>query len=653
MGGLGGIYAFGDEALDPQALDALSAALAVIGPDGQELVEDGSVAMVHRPFHTHAGSRLDTQPSRHSRGRLVCWDGRLDNRLALAADLQLPETARESEVVAAAFDRWGLDALGRLLGDFALAHWDPCVLELTLATDAFGMRHLLYHHSSRGVVWASLARAVLAGAGLDEQVDDEFVAGFLIRHRDATRSAFRNVLHLPGGHALRVRQDRIALHRYYRPQPGSDIRYRTDGEYEEHLRQLLEDVVATNLRSDRPVFAELSGGLDSSTIVCLADQINKKAGKPKALHTVSYVYDQDFRSDERKYILQIEERSGRRGLHIRNEDHCIMRPPAHGPGFRPDEPNGQMVYLARHGHLAQCMAACDARVLLRGFGGDEVFWSTLDPGPLAIADLLSRARVGAALAVCRHWAVALGWPFLRTLWLGGLLPLLPRSYQARSGSFQSDGFYRQPAALLGESFRRRVDLEDRVLGPLPDTDLPLPSQRAQCASIMEMADFVVPNLMLEEGCVEIRYPFFDRRLVELMLALPLDQKLRPGETRSIQRRALRGILPEGVRTRRSKGGPGEAFHRTLLRQWSWTSALLQQPLVVEYGYIDPDALRLFLQRARHGMHTGPLLRIVALEFWLQSLDRHVGDRVSRSLPHLWQQNTTPIGGMHHGNLRSA
>lgn len=653
MSALGGIYAFDGARVEYDALTAMSTALAAIGPDGAQIAHDGSIGMVFRPFHTHAGSRRDSQPCRLPGGGLLCWDGRLDNHLEVATALGLSASSRESQVVSAAVTRWGIDAFARLLGDFAVALWNPRERELILATDALGMRKMLYHRGAGGIVWASLARAVLVGAGLDETVDDEFVAGFLLRHRDATRSAFRGVRHVPGGHAVRVRPERVTLHRYYRPDPERKIRYRTDAEYEEHLREVLTAAVSSTMRTDGPLYSELSGGLDSSTMVCLADAIDLGAANRDALQTVSYVYDQDFRSDERRYMAPVENQRGRRGLHIRNDDHCILRPPEYGPTFRPDQPSGQLVYLARHGHLASHMAARGARVLLRGIGGDETQWSYVDPGPPAVADLLSEHRYLAALTACRRWSLALQWPFLRTLWRGGVFPLLSRRLQARFSPYRSEAFYLQPAALLAKSFRDRADLEDRVLGPVPDSDLPLPSQRHQYAVVREIADFAVPNLCLEAGCVELRYPFFDRRLVELMLAFPLDQKLRPGETRSVQRRALRGILPEEVRKRRTKGGPGEAFHRTLLRQWPWISELLQDPLVVDYGFIDPDALRRLLQRARHGMHTGPLLRVFALEFWLHSLDRHVDDRAVRTLPHVWQQHPPPIGGSDYEDLRSA
>lgn len=627
MSAIGGIYSKEGARIDPRSLALLAASLESIGPDGDFRHLQPPLSVVFRPFYTDRESRRFRQPLVTESGFILCWNGRLDNRDELEDALAVRHGAPEPTLVLAAYRRWTVDACARLIGDFSLALWDPEEQHLLLATDAFAVRPLFYHASRDFIFWSSQARSVLAAAALAPAVDDEFIAGFLVRHIDFAHSAFAKIRRLEAGQALLAGKNELRLYHYWRPDPAYEIRYSCDREYEEHFKTLFREAVACRLRTQGPVFCDLSGGLDSSSLVCMSDEI--LAGghvETPELITVSSVYDRSTRSDERHFIKAVEEQRHRKGLHVRDEDYPILSRPDLSPSFRPDQPNGQLVYMAPHNHIARMMGEAGSRVLLRGFGGDQVLWSTIDPGPPELADLLQDLQIRKLISSCRQWAEALKLPFLKTLWIGGVWPLLPRALQALTVPYGGEDFFQKYEKLLHPSFVKKVDLRDRILGGGYSSGQRLPSQRAQCSDIWEMAHFVVSELYLNEGCVEIRYPFFDRRLVEFILAIPFDQKVRPWETRSILRRAMVGTLPEMIRLRRSKSGPDEAFHRALNREWAWLGEMMQEPLVSAYGYIDRKALKENLYRGRHGIDTGPLLRVLCLEFWLRSLAEQHGPR---------------------------
>ena len=130
----------------------------------------------------------------------------------------------------------------------------------------------------------------------------------------------------------------------------------------------------------------------------------------------------------------------------------------------------------------------------------------------------------------------------------------------------------------------------------------------------------------------MRYPYLDRRLLEFGLALPLEQKLRPHESRSIVRRALRGRVPASVLERRTKAGPTEAFQRAMVRERQWLSQLFAEPRLAEIGVIDAGIFRTSLERARHGLvsHPAQMHRTVSLELWLRSLEPAAGEKAVRS-----------------------
>lgn len=630
MSAIGGIYARNGSALDRRALCKLGSALAAIGPDAQSLLLQPPVGMVFCAFHTDRESRLTPQPITTPEGGMLAWNGRLDNRRDLARDLadSLPEAPREVDLVLAAYKQWGIEGLSRLIGDFSLALWDPADRLLVLACDAFSVRPLYYAVGRDYLWWSSRARALLAAADLAPEVDEEFVAGFLTSSRPSGHSPFRSVQMLPPGCALAVRGERVERKRFWSPDPKREIRYRSDGEYEEHFRTLFRQAVACRLRADGPVYADLSGGLDSSSIVCVADEI-LAAGDADApeLRTVSWVYDQSKTSDERHFIHFVEEKRGRQGLHIRDEDHPMLsRVPA---SYRPDYPHGQLAFLARNDFLATNMAQAGARVLLRGTGGDHVLSGEIGEMPLEVADLLTRGQIGKALLSCFVWSHAVRRPWHSVLWQGGAHPLLPSSLRARTQDlYPLEGWF-EPA------FTRRMDLAGRLLGVEDDVGFRLPSARWRYVGIRECSRDMGWELFTTTGCAEMRFPFLDRRLVELLLAVDVRQLLRPGETKSLLRRALAGTLPERVRRRRSKAGPDEALYRACLREWSWLSSYVADARVCAYGFVNRRALLEALQRMRHGVKvtTPQLLRTLCLEFWLRSLEgRHESERLRSIQP---------------------
>src|SRR5579864_1640060 len=161
-----GIWNFDGAPVDPEVLTKISSQTAEYGPDGEEMLIDGNIGMLYRAFHTTSESRLEQQPHIFANGKVITWDGRLDNREELISQLGAPLNARSTDVaiVAAAHDRWGCDCLRHLLGDWALAIWDPNVQELVLARDYIGVRHLFYYAQPKRLVWCNhLAPLALCG----------------------------------------------------------------------------------------------------------------------------------------------------------------------------------------------------------------------------------------------------------------------------------------------------------------------------------------------------------------------------------------------------------------------------------------------------------------------------------------------------------
>lgn len=601
----------------PQAsLARLSRSLRRLGPDGEAFAVSGPAGMVYRPFHTFSASRRWQQPLQDLRGRLLTWDGRLDNGADLASELGLSPALREDDprLVLAAYERWGLGSLSRLIGDFALALWDPAETRLVLARDAFGARPLYYAAEPGSLAWASALGPLLErrGTGLPE-IDEEFVADFLTFPNASERTPYEDIRSVPPGCALVAGRIGEELHCFWAFDPGRHILDAGDAEHEERFRELFREAVRVRLRAEGTVCAELSGGLDSSSIVCMADEI-LRAGEAEAgkLETISYVFDRATRSDERPFIRAVEEWRGRPGIHLREDDHPILTPLSEDA--RLEYPTFEHAFAARHEQVERTLRDLGARVLLSGDGGDQVTWGSVGL-PLEPADLLSKLRLFGFLRSLRTWRRALDIPFVELLWEGTIHPLLPRRVRASSSLVRSG-----IPAWIDAGFQRRMSLPSRRLGVRARG---LPSDQFQALMLHSCAAVCSRGYFLLDGCIEPSYPFLHRPLVEFLLAVPLSQKIRPGENRSLMRRALRGLLPDEVASRNTKSGPSSAIYRGIAREWRWIETLLEAPRVAERGWVDAYLLRRDFERARHGAPVDIVLlvKVLTLELWLRSMER--------------------------------
>src|SRR6185369_6416038 len=194
-------------------------------------------------------------------------------------------------IVMAAYEKWGTAFPQRIIGDFAFSLWDPASRTLLLARDPVGARLLFYYVDTNRCICASRLEPLLEFPGVQLEINDEYVAGYLSLHPGEGLTPYKNIHAVPPAHLTIVRDGKAVCRRFWGLDPDKEIRYRTDREYEEHFLALLSEAVRTRLRADGPVWADLSGGLDSSSIVCVANEVMKRgAAQASSLETVSAVF---------------------------------------------------------------------------------------------------------------------------------------------------------------------------------------------------------------------------------------------------------------------------------------------------------------------------------------------------------------------------
>ncbi len=616
MSALGGIYYFDNRPVDRSPLISLGEKLSSHGPDGGSEVVSGSIGMAYRAFHTNRESRLEKQPLVSREGHILTWDGRLDNREEMISLLRQELNGDQTDVAItmAAYLKLGIDFLPRLIGDFALALWDPRTRTLLLARDAVGPRPLYYHANAERIIWSSELMPLLDLAGIELEVNDEYIAGYLTRGPEPDLTPYKNIYAVHPGHTVIAQNGRLRAQRFWGLDPTHEIRYQTDGEYEEHFRQLFREAVRCRLRADGPVCINLSGGFDSSAIVCMADEIFESgAAEASRIETISHVYDEAVSSDERKFIRCVEEKRGRNGRHLSDIDY----PPL---ASFPDKslhsfPDFFDCFVDLLRGTCEAMHEDGARVLLTGHGGDEMLCSNPNPAP-ELGNLLVRRQLLHLHRSLKIWSATSKKPYLALLWRDGIVPLLPTKLKVLF----------KPVVKLpswfNERFVARMNLHERHLG-IPDVfGFELPSGRDQAAGFLSIMRVIAKASYRARGRIEVSHPYLHRPLVEYLQAIPCVQRVRPGESRSLMRRALRDLLPENILKRQSKKGPKEALFRAVEGQWLRLQPVFEEARVCAYGYMDATALQAALERARHGCetHSFAVVQSISLEFWLRALE---------------------------------
>ncbi len=425
-----GRWNFEGQPPDGDKIATVSATMAKFGPDSNESYSQGGITILYRAFHTTKESHRETQPHISSSGAIITWDGRLDNRAELVVELRpgMNVGSTDVEIVAAAYNRWGIKCLGKLKGDWALSIWNPLARSLLLAKDFIGTRHLYYLMDEHHITWSTILDPLVLHADKTFKICEEYIAGWMSYLPAAHLTPYVGIYAVPPSSFVLLQSSKHRVERevckYWEFDPTRKICYRSDGEYEDHFRIALATATQRRLRSDRPVIAELSGGMDSSSIVCIADTIiGRGASETPRLDTISWYDDGNPDLDERPFFAKVEERRGHTGCHIdlgalkhieavqHIPSHIIFKSDLFAVTPTADRGLSELfkryeAYMGTEGH----------RVTLSGIGGDEVTGGGLPTPRPELQDLLARAQLPTLFRQLNAWAAKMKQNRLFLLW---------------------------------------------------------------------------------------------------------------------------------------------------------------------------------------------------------------------------------------------
>jgi asparagine synthase (glutamine-hydrolysing) len=576
------------------------------------------IAIVYRGFHTTRDSRRERQPAVGASGIVVTWDGRLDNREELLHSLARQHADEPADVtlVTSAYEKWGTSCFEKLIGDWAVSIWVPWQRTLILAKDFLGTRHLYYRIDKDQAWWSTVLDPLIASSGQAQtgegELNEEYIAGWLSAFPAVHLTPYRGIQSVEPASYLTIRPGQVTTREYWKFDGGKSIRHQTDKGYEEHFRTLFAQSVKRRLRSDRPIVAELSGGMDSSSIVAMADKVLAQDSDEGArVETVSYYDDSEPNWNERPYFTKVEQQRGRIGCHI----NAGLRPSfslAASSGHFASTPASEDRNGFVASQLATYMRSLGSRVLLSGIGGDETTGGVPTAVP-ELADLVARARLGGLAHQLKVWALKQRRPWFHLLFevLREFLPL-PHLWVPE---------YRRPSPWLDPGFVRRnraaaygYPSRLRLFGPLP-------SFQENIATLNFIRRHLASAGLSREPHYEKRYPYLDRDLLEFLYAVPREQLVRPGQRRSLMRRALVGIVPEEILNRKRKAYVARRPSLEIVTDWKNFRRKRPQLTTSLLGVVNAEELAGALEQVRQGQDAAivPLFRTLLIEIWLSQL----------------------------------
>ena len=541
-------------------------------------------------------------PSRLPSGLAGTFDGRIDNSDELLRRLGSPSSdgADDAHLALAIFERWGVDGLRRILGDWGLAVWDPAERTIHLARDYMGARSLYYCLDSRYAAWSSDLAGLITRTGRTAALSDRFAAGFMSLHLSPDSTPYEEVRAVPPGVCVSISTGgRVTPRRFWTLEAG-EIRYPDSRMYEEQLYGLWREAVQSRLRTEGTVWAELSGGLDSSSVVCMADLLVRRGEvAARGIGLVSHVTLHSPEGDERRFIAEVERQIGVNSEIVGVEDSQDYT----------DPDRAWLTPYALHGvglQMERRVRTGGGRVVLSGRMGDAMMGSEPD-NSVAVLDDFSRGATLAALHNLRTWSRATRKP---------LVELARKLFRPDIASPPDTG-----AGLLSPSLRA-------IVTDAPGIEVPRGLRRSKHPlGRMVLAYSAGARLDVPDRSPEIvyTYPFGHRPLVEFMLAIPGEQLSAPGTTRALMRRAFASFVPPRILRRLSKGYyPPAAFRAA--RRLVASMLPVNELEVVQRGWIDPDRLRSAIQvlTAGGGQTGGDIYAVLRLERWLQARPNRCG-----------------------------
>lgn len=497
-------------------------------------------------------------------GLSITADARIDNRPYLTQQFGLSkqDTSHwpDCQFIVEAYKKWYTDCIQHLEGDFAFAIWDSTRNELFCARDIFGIKPFHYYHKSGLFAFATEMKGILSLSSVDPTLAETWIADFMLNIRpDRHLTLYKHIVKLPAAHFLHFKDGNVKIEKYWSPDTKTVTHLSNEQEYVDTFLDLLNQAIEKRLRSNWLVTSELSGGLDSSTVSAIANQIQSKKGKRFA--TLSDVmpdpipWDDPIMDDDRDQILDVAKFAGIKESHfVTGEEKTFLQSLKRAHNIH-DEPPIKFVNVFAD-LLYEKAESLGSRTLLSGFGGDDLVsyaghyfheellrtgqWSTLWKESKARSKHLGDSHFNRLMNTFSYAVLepngirvkALKWKYFQK-----------DNWEIYRQKFEKSGLRPdlvEKHDLVNRFHQRRIydyrgkNMNEKIADRLEHPRM-FPHRFEYC------------NISAAHCHLEMRYPLLDRPLVDFFMSIPTTQKIKNGWGRYFFRRATDGILPDHVR----------------------------------------------------------------------------------------------------------
>jgi asparagine synthase (glutamine-hydrolysing) len=564
MCGISGIVGRADESVVRAMIDAMR----LRGPDDQGVFVDepGRVCLGHRRLAIIDTSSAGHQPMSFEGRYTIVFNGEIYNFRELRAELERKGctfiTQTDTEVILAAYVRWGDGCLRRLRGMFAFAVWDARKREMFLARDRFGIKPLYYACRGGIFAFASEIHALLATGVPERRVDPQALWYYLsVGSVVQPRTIVADVQSLPPGHFMLLRGSQQTIYRYWDIAENTlQLRHELEGISEERavqeLRHLLEEATRYHLIADVPVGAFLSGGVDSTAVVGL---MARMASRP--IQTYSIGFESQFEHLNELKWAQLAAKE----LHTDHTEVVITEREIASSLDRLIGAIDQPSVDGTNTFFVSEAARKGVTVAISGLGGDELFCGYSHFRPFARAAALAPAGTRTLGQILGKVGFALPRQLRGNLQLAAASPI---DRYARVRLMMNEEMKR---AAVADSFRDSFSPQALTYRyePMLDRSLDAPTQ----VSYVELRGYLADTLLRDSDVMsmahslELRPVLLDHAFAEFAFALPGRLKLQKGRSKPLFVDAVRDVLPKAIVTRPKMGFelPLVAWLRTSLR----------------------------------------------------------------------------------------
>ncbi len=609
MSVINGIWHKDGRALEKERLLQQASFNVKFAPDGTNVQVIGTVGMSFQGFHTHERSSFEPGPWRDPFGNSAAVDGRIDNGEELSQELRLSyDETGDTALVLAAFRKWGEGCFNRIVGDWTVAIWDGNSQNLYLARDHAGTRTLYYAETGHSVEWSTYPESLIP-LSADFKLCDDYAVRYLACLSLGDLTPYDRIRTVQPGHFLHFSKTSPGRKkRYWNPELREYCEDRSEESYRDEFLNLFREAVKRRVPQSNNLICHLSGGMDSSAIVCVADLLTREGELSSQVRTLSFSDPTEPNWDDHLYYTVVESQRGKVGIHLSGS--LIRRSFERSPAFYP-LPGADGYSTKRELEFENSIGPGTVRAIVAGHGGDELLGGRSDPIP-ELADYLYRFQWSCFMSSGFKWARSLRRPLIaithdasRFIW--NQYPRPKRVPESLPPWMQELTIEREPTGAL------RL-WQSRALGHLP-------SELDKQDTWENLAD-TLPHLFHAHAVrYEYRYPFLDKELVEFLLRVPVNQLRRPHRRRYMMRRALQGIVPEAILERRRKAYISRSPQRSVQESFEKITDLISNGELTRKGIIDHSLLVQALTKIVHGKDTPHWLpsinRLIELELWMK------------------------------------